>query len=149
METLGRKTAIVGVAESDIGRVPHKSKFQLSAEASRLALDDAGLSIKDVDGIFTIISTQGGEHSSMLMAEYMGIRPRFTDSTSMGGSSFVAYVEHAAAAINAGMCEVALICHGSTNISDRGGRAGPVSSKSEVYGPTQFCLLYTSPSPRD
>ena len=138
METLGRKTAIVGVAESDIGRVPHKSKFQLSAEASRLALDDAGLSIKDVDGLFTIISTQGGEHSSMLMAEYMGIRPRFTDSTSMGGSSFVAYVEHAAAAINAGMCEVALICHGSTNISDRGGRAGPVSSKTEVYGPMQF-----------
>jgi len=138
MENLGRKTAIVGVAESDIGRVPHKSKFQLSAEASRFALDDAGLSIKDVDGIFTVISSQGGEHSSMLMAEYMGIRPRYTDSTSMGGSSFVAYVEHAAAAINAGMCEVALICHGSTNISDRGGRAGPVSSKSEVYGPMQF-----------
>jgi acetyl-CoA acetyltransferase len=138
MDKLGRKTAIVGVAESDIGRVPHKSKFQLSAEASRLALDDAGLSIRDVDGLFTTITTQGGESSSLLMAEYMGIRPRFTDSTSIGGSSFVAYVEHAAAAINAGMCDVALICHGSTNISDRGGRAGPVSAKSEVYGPMQF-----------
>ena len=144
MDNLARKTAIVGVAESDIGRVPDKSKYQLSAEASRLALDDAGLSVKDVDGVFTTIITQGGESSSMLMSEYMGIRPRYTDSTSVGGSSFVIYVEHAAAAIRAGLCEVALICHGSTNISDRGGRAGPVSGKSEVYGPTQFEEPYGS-----
>ena len=144
MSATQQKTAIVGVAESDLGRVPTKSKFQLSAEASRLALDDAGLSIKDVDGIFTNIITEGGEFSSLLMAEYMGIQPRYTDSTSIGGSSFVAYVEHAAAAINSGLCEVALICHGSTNISDRGGRAGPVSSRSQVYGPAQFEEPYGS-----
>src|SRR5260221_5553984 len=137
MESLHQKTAIVGVAESDLGRVPSKSKFQLSAEASRAALEDAGLSIRDVDGLFTTIITEGGEFPSMAMAEYMGIRPRYTDSTSIGGSSFVAYVEHAAAAIAAGLCEVALICHGSTNISDRGGRAGPVSGKDTVYGPHQ------------
>ena len=130
--------AIVGVAESDIGVVPDKSKFQLSAEASRLALEDAGLSIKDVDGIFTNIITEGGQFSSMMMAEYMGITPRYTDSTSIGGSSFVVYVEHAAMAIAAGMCEVALICHGSTNISDRGGKGGPVSQATDVFGPTQF-----------
>jgi acetyl-CoA acetyltransferase len=144
VDSIHRKTAIVGVAESDLGRVPHKSKYQLSAEASRAALDDAGLSIKDVDGIFTTIITEGGDMSSVLMAEYMGIQPRYTDSTSMGGSSFVAYVEHAAAAINAGMCEVALICHGSTNISDRGGRAGPVSTRETVYGPSQFEEPYGS-----
>lgn len=133
-----RDVAIVGVAESDIGRVPDKSKFQLSAEASRLALEDAGLSVGDVDGLFTTIITEGGQFSSMLMAEYMGITPRFTDSTSIGGSSFVVYVEHAAMAIAAGLCDVALICHGSTNISDRGGRGGPVSQSTEVFGPTQF-----------
>ena len=64
-----RDVAIVGVAESDLGRVPDKSKFQLSAEASRLALDDAGLSVKDVDGLFTPIITEGGQFSSMMMAE--------------------------------------------------------------------------------
>jgi acetyl-CoA acetyltransferase len=74
----------------------------------------------------------------MLMAEYMGLTPRFTDSTSIGGSSFVAYVEHAAMAIATGRCEVALICHGSTNISDRGGRSGPVASAEQVFGPAQF-----------
>lgn len=135
---LYRKAAIVGVAESDIGRVPGKSKFQLSAEASKAALDEAGLTKDDVDAVFTTIITEGGQFSSMLMAEYMGIRPRYTDSTSIGGSSFVAYVEHAAMAIATGLCEVALICHGSTNISDRGGRAGPVSGAATVFGPAQF-----------
>jgi acetyl-CoA acetyltransferase len=138
MDSIHRKAAIVGVAESDLGRVPHKSKYQLSAEASRAALDEAGLRVRDVDALFTTIITEGGEFPSMLMAEYMGIRPRYTDSTSIGGSSFVTYVEHAAAAISAGLCEVALICHGSTNISDRGGRGGPVSTREEVYGPAQF-----------
>ena len=71
MDAKHKRTAIVGVAESDLGRVPNKSKFQLSAEASRLALDDAGLSINDVDGIFTNIITEGGEFPSLLMAEYM------------------------------------------------------------------------------
>lgn len=138
MDPLYRKAAIVGVAESDLGRVPHKSKFQLSAEACRLALEDAGLSKDDVDGVFTTIITAGGDFSSMMMAEYLGITPRYTDSTSIGGSSFVAYVEHAAMAIATGRCEVALICHGSTNLSDRGGRSGPVSASTEVFGPTQF-----------
>lgn len=138
MDPLHRKVAIVGVAESDLGRVPHKSKFQLSAEASRLALEEAGLHKDDVDGVFTTIITAGGEFSSMMMAEYLGITPRYTDSTSIGGSSFVAYVEHAAMAIATGRCEVALICHGSTNLSDRGGRSGPVSESVEVFGPTQF-----------
>ena len=133
-----RDVAIVGVAESDLGRVPDKSKFQLSAEASRAALDEAGLTVKDVDGLLTTIITEGGQFSTMLMAEYMGITPRFTDSTSIGGSSFVAYVEHAAMAIATGLCEVALICHGSTNISDRGGKGGPVSAVTDVFGPTQF-----------
>lgn len=137
-DALYRKVAIVGVAESDIGRVPYKSKFQLSAEASRLALAEAGLTPADVDGLFTTIITAGGEFSTLVMAEYMGITPRYTDSTSIGGSSFVAYVEHAAMAIATGRCEVALICHGSTNLSDRGGRSRPMSTSNEVFGPAQF-----------
>ena len=46
----------------------HKSKYQLFADARRAALDDAGLSAKDVDGVFTTIITEGGDMSSMLMA---------------------------------------------------------------------------------
>jgi acetyl-CoA acetyltransferase len=113
-------TAIVGVAESDLGEVgPHLSSLDLIGQATHRALDDAGLEKSDVDGIFC--------HSAFFQlppiaaAEYLGIRPRYCDSTAIGGSSFVAYLRHATAAINAGMCDVALITYGSTQRSSTGG----------------------------
>ena len=106
--------AIVGVAESDeIGNVPGKSALQLHAEAAFNALEDAGLSKADVDGLFT------AGYSTYDTGEYLGISPRYTDSTSVGGSSFVIHVGHAAAAIAAGRCEVALITHGQAGRSAR------------------------------
>jgi acetyl-CoA acetyltransferase len=120
MKSLSGAVAIVGVAESDeIGIVPHKSALQHHAEAAHNALADAGLSARDVDGLFT------AGYSTLTTGEYLGIRPRYTDSTSIGGSSFVVHVAHALAAINAGYCEVALITHGQTGRSNRiRGRSG-------------------------
>ncbi|MFF5259956.1 thiolase [Actinomadura viridis] len=113
-------TAIVGVAESDLGEVgPDVTALDLVAQAAGRALDDAGLTIGDVDGLFG--------HSAffpmptVVMAEHLGIRPRHSDSTATGGSSFVAHLRHAAAAIDAGLCEVALIVYGSTQRSASGG----------------------------
>ena len=55
MADLARSVAIVGVAESDeIGKVENKSSLQHHAEAAYNALDDAGLSIKDVDASIVI-----------------------------------------------------------------------------------------------
>ncbi len=106
--------AIVGVAESDVmGNVPGKSSLQHHAEAAYNALEDAGLSKSDVDGIFT------AGFSTLATAEYLGIQPGFTDSTSVGGSSFIIHVAHAIAAIRAGYCEVALITHGQAGRSAR------------------------------
>ncbi len=114
MESLSKSVAIVGVAESDeLGVVPGKSALQHHAEAAHNALTDAGLSKDDVDGVFT------AGVSTLTTAEYMGIRPSFTDNTTVGGSSFVIHVAHALAAINAGYCEVALITHGETGRSSR------------------------------
>ena len=91
--------AIVGVAESDeMGTVPNKSSLQHHAEAASNALEDAGLSKSDVNGVFT------AGFSSLATAEYLGITPRFTDNTSVGGSSFVIHVAHAMAAINLEVC---------------------------------------------
>ena len=119
MGALSRKVAIVGVAESDeIGYIPHKSATQHHAEAAFNALEDAGLSKSDVDGLFT------AGPSTLLTGEYMGIRPKFTDSTSVGGSSFVIHVRHAMSAIANGLCEVALITHGQTGHSGRGRGGG-------------------------
>lgn len=123
--SLRMKAAIVGVDESDeIGIVPDKSALRLHAEAARNALADAGIAASEVDGLFT---AGIGGMATVQLGEYLGIRPRFTDSTSTGGSSFVIHVEHAAAAIAAGLCEVALITHGQLGHSwrRRRGRGGP------------------------
>ncbi len=109
--------AIVGADESDeIGMVPHKGVLQHHSEAALNALDDAGLSLSDVDGLFT---AGAGFAASLQMAEYLGIEPTYTDSTTVGGSSFVIDVEHAAAAIATGLIDVALITHGETGYSNR------------------------------
>ena len=109
-----RDIAIVGVAESDeMGTVPHKSSLQHHAEAAHNALEDAGLSKNDVNGVLT------AGFSTLVTAEYLGINPEYTDSTYVGGSSFVIHVAHAAAAIRAGYCDVALITHGQAGRSTR------------------------------
>ena len=114
---LSGRVAIVGADESDeIGIVPHKSSLQLHAEAARNALADAGIDMSEVDGIFT---AGAGWSGTLQIAEYLGIQPKYTDSTSVGGSSFVIHVEHAAAAIEAGLINVALITHGQSGHSDR------------------------------
>jgi acetyl-CoA acetyltransferase len=120
---LSGKFAIVGVAESDeIGTVPHKSALQLHAEAARNAIADAGLTKNDIDAVFS-----AGRVFSTETAEYLGIRPRYLDGTSVGGCSFIQHCQHAMAAINAGLCEVALITHGESGRS----RLGMPSMKSE------------------
>jgi acetyl-CoA acetyltransferase len=114
MSDPSKSVAIVGVAESDeMGVVPDKSALALHMEAARNALADAGLTKDDVDGFLT------AGYWNYDLAEYLGINPTYTDSTSVGGSSFVIHVAHAMAAINAGYCEVALITHGQAGRSAR------------------------------
>jgi acetyl-CoA acetyltransferase len=105
--------AIVGVGESDqVGRLPDKSSLQLHMEATYNALADAGLKKSDVDAVFT-----SGRNMANDVPEYLGIRPRFVGGTQVGGCSFILHVEHALAAIHAGLCEVALITHGESGYS--------------------------------
>jgi acetyl-CoA acetyltransferase len=81
-----------------------------------------------VDGLFAA-SMSMGIMGTVSLSEYLNLRPRYLDGTNIGGSSFVAHVSHAAAAIHAGLCEVALILYGSTAASNAmaigtGGGAG-------------------------
>ncbi len=125
LRELFRRVAIVGVDEADeIGIVPHKSTLQMHAEAARNALADAGIDKSEVDAVLTC---SAGPMSSVQVAEYLGIFPRFTDSTNIGGTSFLTHLEHAALAIATGVCRVALITHGETGYSSRfrGGRLAP------------------------
>jgi acetyl-CoA acetyltransferase len=105
--------AIVGAAESDeIGKLPGKSALMLHAEAARNALADAGLEAKDVDAVLAT-----GRSTANEVPEYLGIRPRYLDNTQMGGCSFIAHLQHAMGAINAGVAEVVLITHGESGAS--------------------------------
>ena len=117
MEGLKRgSAAIVGVGESDLGEVADgMSVIDLMAQGAKRALDDCGLSLKDVDGLFS--ATTQSRLSVLTLAEYLGVNPSFLGSTIVGGSSFEYHVAHAMGAIGIGLCNVAVIAYGSTQRS--------------------------------
>jgi acetyl-CoA acetyltransferase len=124
------KAAIVGAAESDLGEVgPGFTPLDLIGQATERALADAGLEKSDVDGLFS--ASVYYQMPTLSAGEYLGIRPRYSDATMMGGSSFVSHLLHATAAIESGLCEVALITYGSTQLSEGGFRG--VSDPPEPY----------------
>ncbi len=107
------KAAIVGVADaaSPTGELDVTGRA-LEARMIAEALDDAGLTLADVDGICH-------HQSSMAAAEYFGITARFTDSTATGGSVFEVYLEHAASAVATGMADCVLVVFAQTPRADR------------------------------
>ena len=103
----GTPSYIVGAFEHPTRLAPDKSVVQLHAEAAAGALADAGLRHSDVDGYFC-----GGDAPGLgplSMVDYLNLRVRHLDSTELGGASYLAHVAHAAEAIAAGKCSVALI----------------------------------------
>lgn len=120
-----REAVIVGVGDVALagGRVAKPgSVLQIQARAAKAALDDAGLSMSDVDGLLVagLWGVPGpGILPSVTLGEYLGVFPRFADTTNIGGSAFEAHVAHAALAIENGLCDVALIVYGSTQKSER------------------------------
>jgi acetyl-CoA C-acetyltransferase len=101
------KAYIAGAYEHPLRDAPHKSTPQLHAECAKGALADAGLSKDDVDGYFCAGDAPG--FGALSMVDYMGLKVRHVDSTETGGSSYLLHVGHAAQAIAAGKCSVALI----------------------------------------
>ncbi len=113
--------AIVGAAETtDLGRIPNMSQVQLHADAALNAIEDAGLKISDIDGVAT------AGHNAVEIAHYLGIIPSWLDGTSVGGCSFMLHVNHAAAAIHAGLCKTVLITHGESGKSQQGRFGRPI-----------------------
>jgi acetyl-CoA C-acetyltransferase len=110
------KVAVAGVYEHPTRFAPDKTQYQLHVESVRGALADAGLSVADVDGLFT---SGVGPIGIMSLAQHLNLRPCYMDSQAIGGSSFVSHCLHAAAAIDAGLCSVALVTYGSTAASER------------------------------
>jgi acetyl-CoA acetyltransferase len=142
---MAREAVIVGVGDVPLqgGRVVGGgSVLQVQARAAKAALDDARIPMRDVDGLFVagLWGVPGpGQLPSVTLGEYLGIHPRFADTTNIGGSAFEAHVAHAAIAIERGLCDVALIVYGSMQKSERsrtlGGRPAVLTMQFEnVWG---------------
>jgi acetyl-CoA C-acetyltransferase len=105
--TIKGKAFLVGAYEHPTRKATDKSVAQLHAEVAKGALEDAGLSRAEVDGYFCAGDAPG--LGPLSMVDYMGLKVRHMDSTDTGGSSYLVHVAHAAQAIAAGKCTVALV----------------------------------------
>lgn len=112
------RAAIVGSATFGCGEAPGYSSLELAHQASVQALAMAGLKPADVDGLFVVLMDDS--LSGLTMAETLGIHPRFLDNNRTGGSSFQVHAMLAALALDAGLCDVALIAYGSNQRSSSG-----------------------------
>jgi acetyl-CoA acetyltransferase len=108
--SLSGEIAIVGVAETKLGSVPDYSPMQLCALSAKEAIEEAGLTIDDIDGVLTIDSmAEPFRMHSVVLSEYLGIRPSYSMTNSIGGATSCAMVAHGAAALHAGLCNNLLI----------------------------------------
>ncbi|MEV4684531.1 thiolase C-terminal domain-containing protein [Streptomyces kurssanovii] len=139
MPSTPRKVAVVGMSLSDCGRVDGLTPYALHAQAARRALADSGLDRSVVDGL---ASAGLGTFAPAEVAEYLGLRPLWVDSTAVGGASWEVMAAHAADAVAAGHANVVLLVYGSTARADikAGRRTSDLSFGTR--GPLQFEVPY-------
>jgi len=144
IQSLNGRYAIAGVGEAGMGRAqPGDTALSLQCEAARQAILDAGLKPTDIDAVFAHWDDRA---AGLLVTEYMGLAPRYVDSTVVGGQSNLTHVVHAIAAMEAGLCDVALITYGSTQRLDRSRSRGGAAQDARMPS-GQFVLPYGMLSP--
>jgi acetyl-CoA acetyltransferase len=116
--SLKNKVAIVGAADTEVGVVPNLSATQLYVKAAKLALQDAGITKDQVDGLITCVSfVEPYMYHSEMIAEYLQIFPRYCMTAPSGGGTTIAMIHHAASAIVTGMCDTILMTMGDSQLS--------------------------------
>lgn len=103
--------AVAGVATGFIKGAGTLEPLDMVAHVAATALNDAGIHMHEVDGLFAGMQTEF--LSTLSIAEYLGLRPRISDNNRLGGSSFLVHTQQAAMALQAGLCDVALIVYAS------------------------------------
>ena len=127
LKDLRGSAAIAGVATFGCGETPGFTDLELLARSARAAVADAGLKMSDIDGLCTASasSTMWG----LPVVEYLGLNPRYMDTTMLGGSSFIAHLLPAMQAIRSGQCNAVLVCYGSAQRSAVFGRREIVAAR--------------------
>jgi len=144
-----KRIAIAGIGESDIGTVPGMDSYELSRQALVRAIEDCGIEKNEIDGVMTTGSFAVFHPMySVLLSEYLGLRPRYTSLMQIGGATHILNIMTAANAIDNGMCEVALIASGDSLRSLNGFQAlfehvsGDITAFYSAAGHTQFEVPY-------
>lgn len=132
---MARRVAIAGVGLSGLPGSPEATPYALHAQAARQALIQSGLKPADIDGF---ASAGLGALQPIDVAEYLGIRPRWMDSTGVGGATWEVMAAHAADAIAAGRADVILLAYGSTARTDLKKKLRTASLNWGTRGPSQF-----------
>ena len=135
------KAACVGLAMAGCGEAPGRNAMELMVEAVHKALTDAQIPLSDVDGVFA--TTAAHRMPAMSLAEHLGVQPAFSNSSNIGGSSFVAHALNAAMVLEMGLCNVAVIAYGSNQRTSGGfqGSSEPAPFES-VYKPRNPVTAY-------
>jgi acetyl-CoA acetyltransferase len=136
---VSRRVALAGVGLADNGKDHGQTPYGLLAQASRRAVAEAGLRPADIDGFG---STALGALAPVDVAEYLGLRPRWLDSTAVGGSSWEIMAAHASDAIAQGRADVVLLSYGSTARSDLRNKLRTGSLDWGSRGPMQWEVPY-------
>jgi acetyl-CoA acetyltransferase len=137
------KVAVIGASETtNIGKVENMSNMMLAADAAMNAIRDCGIDKSKIDGLF---SASLGGLSMVGLAHYLGITPKVIDGTSVGGTSFLLNVRHAAAALALGYCEYALVTMGESGYT-RGDTIGmPRGGGGGAQGGNSFGAQFEAP----
>jgi len=144
LKALRGSAVIAGVATFGCGEATGFTEMEVLARAARAAVADAGLKMSDIDGLCTasVLSTMW----PMPVTEYLGINPRYTNGTMVGGSSFVAHLLPAMMALQSGQCNAVLVCYGSTQRTSTFGRA-EIAQARRVMDPQPYETPYAPMQP--
>lgn len=115
-----RRAVIAGIGESRVGRVPGRSALQLQSDAALAAAADAGIRIGDIDGLLTTpVRVEHWNMPSGVVANNLGVSPRFLSTVDLAGASGVAMIHQAVMAVESGQCDMALCVAGQNLLSHR------------------------------
>ncbi len=140
------KIVIAGVGETDQGKIPDRSSFHFLSQASKLAIEDAGIKKSDVDGLVTAFSLV--EHTFMhctTFADYFGMKPKFFSSVAVGGATAVWMAAEAAMAIASGQAEVVLCVRGDNTLSGISSSGMLALIREMCHGEFEFPYGLTTP----
>lgn len=129
------RVAIVGVGLAGCGESPGYTSIELLAQAARIAVADAGLRMHDIDGMCS--ASLDVAMWPLNVVEYLKLRPKFIEGTSIGGSAFVHHILPSMLALSAGVCDAVLVCYGSNNRTAATNRVARARAR-EVLDPYPF-----------